>query len=83
MAREGSDFGHHESQIAGFTIDEIPEIGLQFVVDAIDKTGRAIKIDLLVPTDEHPQQPIEPEEMIDMRVRNEHMLKAPDLSWRQ
>ena len=35
--KRGTDFGHHESQITGFAIDEIPEIGLKLVVDAIDE----------------------------------------------
>ena len=49
----GSDFRHHESQIAGFAINEIPEIGLELVVDVIEETVRAIKLDLLGPADEH------------------------------
>ena len=79
----GPDFGHHESQITGFTINEIPEIRLQLVMDAIDKAGRSIKADLLVPTNEQSQKTIKAEEMVDMRVRNEHVFKAPNFSRRQ
>ena len=52
-------------------------------MDVIDEAVRAIKMDLFVPTDEHPQQTIKSIKMIDMRVRNEHVLKASYLSWRQ
>lgn len=79
----GVDFCHHESEITRFAIDEIPEIGLELVVDVIDEAVRAIKMDLLVATDEHPQQTIKSIKMIDMRVRNEHVFKALYLSWRQ
>ena len=81
--KRGVDFCHDESQITRLAINEIPEIGLELVVDVIDEAVRAIKMDLFVPTDEHPQQTIKSIKMIDMRVRNEHVLKASYLSWRQ
>ena len=76
-------FPYHEGEIAGLAIDGIPAISSELVVDLIDESLRAIKTDLFFAADQHPQHPIKTEEMIDMRMRDKHVLEAPDFSRRQ
>ena len=56
---------------------------MKLVSDVLDETLGAIKPDRLLPPDQHPQQAIKADEMIDMRMRDKDMLKALNLSRRQ
>ena len=78
-----SDFGHDENEVAHVTVDEIPTIAMQLVLDVLNETCGAIKPDRLLPPDQHPQQAVKADEMIDMRVRDKDMLKPLDLARRQ
>ena len=81
--KRGIDFGYDEDQVAHVTIDKIPMIAMKLVLDVLDETLGAIKPDRLLPPDQHPQQAIKADEMIDMRVRHKDMLEPLDLSRRQ
>src|SRR5450759_2167170 len=81
--KRGIDFGHYEDQGDHVTIDEIPTITMKLVLDVLDETLGAIKPDRLLPPDQHPQEAVKADEMIDMRVRDKGMLKPLDLSRRQ
>ena len=48
-----------------------------------DEAFGPIEPDRLLVADEHPQQTIEAEEVIDMRVRDEHVLQPLDFACRQ
>jgi hypothetical protein len=56
---------------------------MKLVLDVVDKAGWPIKVYRLLPPDQHPQQAVKADEMIDMRVRDKDMLKPLDLSRRQ
>src|SRR5450830_1851714 len=81
--KRGIDFGHDEDQVAHVTIDKIPTIAKKLVLDLLDETLGAIKPDRLLAPDQHPQQAVKADEMVDMRVRDKGMLKPLDLSRRQ
>ena len=49
----------------------------------IDEAIRSIEPDLLFPPDQHPQQVIESDEVVDVRVRDKDVFETPDLSRRQ
>jgi hypothetical protein len=53
------------------------------VVDVINKTARPIEADLLLSSDQHPQEAIKSDEMIDMGVRDKDVREALDLPGRQ
>lgn len=78
--KRGFDFGHDEDQVAHVTIDKIPTIAKKLVLDVLDETLGAIKPDRLLAPDQHPQQAVKADEMVDMCVRDKDMLKALDLS---
>ena len=64
----GIDLGHHEDEVAEVTIGKVPAIGLKLVTHLVDEACRTIKIDLRIAPHQDTQQPIKPNEMIDMRV---------------
>src|SRR5262249_42088671 len=49
----------------------------------IDESSRTEQADLLLAPDVEAQQPVEADEVVDMRVRDEHLLEPQDLSCRQ
>src|SRR5437763_980794 len=77
------DLGHHQDEIADVAIDKVPAIGLKLVMNLVDESRGAVKIERLVAPDQDPEQVIEPDEMVDMGVRNENMFEAMDLARRQ
>ena len=48
----------------------------------VDEAFWSIKVDLLLATDQQPQQAIKPDEMIDMRMGDEDMFQPLDLARR-
>ena len=56
---------------------------MKLVLNVLDKTDWPIKVYCLLSSDQHPQQTIKADEMIDMRVRDKDMLKALNFSRRQ
>jgi hypothetical protein len=58
-------------------------LGPQLVVDVVDEALRPVELDRLGPADQDSQQMVKADEMIDMRVRDEKVLQAMDLSHRQ
>jgi hypothetical protein len=51
----GLDFSYHEDWVDHETINKIPTIGEELVMNMIDEAIRSIQCDFLVPPDQHPQ----------------------------
>ena len=56
---------------------------MKLVMDVIDEAPRPVEPDRLLPSDEHPQQAIKSDEVVDMCVRDEDVLEALNLARRQ
>ena len=79
----GVDFGDDENKIGGETINQIPAIGGELMMDMRHKAGGSVEADDLLPPHQKSQQPVEAEEVVDVRVRDEDVLEAQDLARRQ
>ena len=49
----------------------------------VDEAGRTIEGNGLLPPDEEAEQPVEAKEMVEMRVRHEHLVELEDAARRQ
>jgi hypothetical protein len=56
---------------------------MKLVTYVVDEAFRTIEIDVLLSADQDPQQAIESDEMIDMRMRYEYVFEPQDLARRQ
>ena len=62
---------------------QVPTIPLQLVVDLFNKATRSVELEGLFPPDEHSQQAIKSDEVIDVGVRYKNMLHPLKLAGRQ
>src|ERR1700730_16381297 len=76
----GINLRDNEHHVASVPVDQVPAIGLQLVADVVDKSFRAVQVDRFVAANEKPQQPIEADKMIDVRVGDEDMLEAQNFA---
>ena len=77
------DFTYAKNEVAGVAAHEIPAIGRELVRDLRDDSLRSVELDRLLAADEDAQHMIEADEMVDVRVRHEHLLEPVDLARRQ
>ncbi len=49
----GTDLGYGKDQIGGETINKVPTIGTELVVDLIDESIGSVERNRLLPTDQH------------------------------
>jgi hypothetical protein len=62
---------------------QVPTIRLQLVVNLLNKATRPVELERLFPPNEHSQQAIESDEVVDMGVRHKDMLHPLKLAGRQ
>lgn len=79
----GTDLGYGKDQIGRETIDKIPTIGTELVVDLIDEAVGSVERDRLLPSDQHSQQVIKSDKVVDVRVRDKDVLETLNFSRRQ
>src|SRR6185437_1378105 len=72
-----------EDEIASVGLDEVPAIALKLVIDALGKACRAMKLHHLLAANQKPQQLVETDEVIDMRMRDEYLVDAVRFARRQ
>lgn len=77
------DLGDFKHQITEIAIDKVPTIGLKLVVDLFNEATRSVELERLFPPNEHSQQAIKPDEVIDVGVRHKNMLHPLELAGRQ
>jgi hypothetical protein len=70
-------------QITKITIYKVPTIRLKLVVDLLNEATRSIELERLFSPNEHSQQAIESDEVIDVGVRYKNMLHPLKLAGRQ
>jgi hypothetical protein len=76
------DFGDHKSEIADKAIDQVPLIGLKLMAHPVDEAGRAIKVHRRLASDQHPQQEIKSNKVVDMSMRNKDVFDTADIARR-
>ena len=77
----GGGLRHHKRQIDGETIDKIPTIASKLVINMFNEAYGSVESNCLLAADQQPQQAIKADEVVDVRVRDEDVLQALDLSW--
>jgi len=61
-------------------MNKVPTIGLKLVVDLLNKATRSVELERLFSSNEHSQQAIKSDEVIDVRVRYKKLLHPLKLS---
>jgi len=77
------ELSDRDDEIARMFIEKVQCIGFEFVLDAVGKTRRADEMQRHCPMQTDAQQPIEPDKMIHVGVRDEGMADAKELAGRQ
>jgi len=77
------DLGDFKHQIIEIAINKVPAVRLQLVVNMLDEASRSIELERFFSPNEHSQQAIKSNEVIDVRVRYKNMLHSLKLAGRQ
>ena len=72
-----------EDEIAQESVGEVPLIGLKLMAHSVDEAGRAIEIYRRLRPDQHAQQGIKADEVVDMAMRHENMRDTQNSTRRQ
>ncbi len=72
-----------DNEVAGIVLDQVPGVRGELVLDLGRKSGRAVQAHAGVAAEADAQQPVEPDEMVHVRVRHKHVRNPQYLFWRQ
>jgi hypothetical protein len=73
--------GQVQGQPTGETVHEIPGIPGQLPLDIVYKTDWTEEEEVLFPSQETPQEKVEPDEMVHVGVRDEYMGDFQEVAW--
>ena len=76
----GRHFGHVERK--GIAVHQVPGIATQLALHAVQNAGRAMNPQHPTAAEKHAQQPVEPDEVIHVAVRDEHVAHAQQVPGR-
>ncbi len=79
----GVDFSYGEGEVDRKTIDKVPTISGKLVINMFDEANGSVEPNFLLPSDQDSQQVVEPDEVVDMGVRDKDVFQALNLSRRQ
>jgi hypothetical protein len=75
------NLGSHEHQIAGITLAKVPVVGLQLVANMVNEPLRPIKVHGFISAHQNSQQSVKANEMVDVGVGYEDVVKPHNLAW--
>jgi hypothetical protein len=79
----GSDLRDDKDEVRRKPIDEIPPISVELMPHRIDEAIRPVQVDRLLSSNQNSQQMVEPDEVIDMNMRDEYALNPLNAARRQ
>jgi len=76
----GRDLAGGDSQVDPVILDEVPGVGRESVLDALDEARRPEQLERTGAAEADAQQPIEPDEMVHVGMRHEDVTRPQDLA---
>jgi hypothetical protein len=77
------DLGHPEDEIALVVAHQVPGVGGELVPHPVDEPRRPEEVDCLLPAEGHPQQGVEPREVVHVGVGDEGVGDLEELPRRE
>ena len=79
----GVYLGRFEREIGGIALDQVPGVRAELACHLGEEPGRAVQPHHALAAETDPQQPVETDEVVHVRVRHKYVAHAQDLARRQ